>query len=78
MLLKKIIKNLPINIQKINIKGLSLDSREIKKNYLFFATKGKKYNGENYIFEAIKKGARAVICDTNCIIKKKKNSNYKS
>jgi len=72
MLLKKIIKKLPINIQKINIKGLSLDSRQIKKNYLFFAIKGKKYNGENYIFDAIRKGARAIVCDINCKIKNKK------
>ena len=69
MLLKKIIKKLPINIQEISIKGLSLDSRQIKKNYLFFATKGNKYNGENYIVEAIRKGARAVVCDINCEIK---------
>ena len=72
MLLKKIIKNIPIGIQKINIKGLSLDSRQIKNNYLFFAIKGSKYNGENYIINAIKKGAKAVVCDTNCKIKNKK------
>ena len=71
MLLKKIIKNLPISIQKINIKGLSLDSRQIKKNYLFFAIKGNKYNGKNYINNAIRKGAKAVVCDTNCKIKSK-------
>jgi len=71
MLLKKIIKNLPIGIQKINIKGLSLDSRQTKKNHLFFAIKGKKYNGENYIFSAIKKGAKAVVCEKNCKIKNK-------
>ena len=69
MLLKKIIKNLEIDIQKINIEGLSLDSRQIRKNYLFFATKGIKYNGENYIYSAIKKGAAAVVCDTDCKIK---------
>ena len=72
MLLKKIIKNLPIGIQKINIKGLSLDSRQIKKNYLFFAIKGKRYNGEKYIVEAIKKGAKVIICEINCKIKYKK------
>ena len=71
MLLKKIIKNLPIGIQKINIKGLSLDSRQTKKNYLFFAIKGTKYNGENYIVNAIRKGAKAIVCDVNC---KKKNN----
>ena len=72
MLLKKIIKNLPINIQKINIKDLSLDSRKIKKNYLFFAINGTKSNGEDYIISAIKKGARAIVCDTKCEVKNKK------
>ena len=72
MLLKKIIRNLPIGIQKINIKGLSLNSRQIKKNYLFFALKGIKYNGENYILNAIRKGAKAIVCDINCKIKSKK------
>ena len=72
MLLKKIIKKLPINIQKINIKGMSLDSRQIKKNYLFFASKGKNSNGEDYILSAIKKGAGAIVCDINCKIKSKK------
>jgi murE/murF fusion protein len=72
MLLKKIIKNLSVNTQEINIEGLSLDSRQIKKNYLFFATKGKKYNGKDYIFSAIKKGAGAVVCDINCKIKNTK------
>ena len=72
MLLKKIIKKIPINIQKINIKGLSLDSRQIKNNYLFFAIKGKKKNGEKYIVNAIKKGASVVVCDISCKIKNKK------
>ncbi len=72
MLLKKIIKHLPIDIQKINIKGLSSDSNQIKKNYLFFAIKGSESNGEDYINSAIKKGATAVVCDLNCKIKSKK------
>jgi len=69
MLLKKIIKNLSIDTKKINIEGLSLDSRKIKKNYLFFAIKGTKHNGRDYIFSAIKKGAGAVVCEVNCKIK---------
>ena len=72
MLLKKIIKSLTDHNPKINIKELSLDSRQVKKNYLFFATKGKKYNGENYIFSAIKNGASAIVCDANCKIKNTK------
>ena len=72
MLLKKIIKNLSIDIGKINIKGLGLDSRLIKKNYLFFAVKGTESNGENYIFNAIKNGAIAVVCEAGCTVKNKK------
>ena len=72
MLLKKIIKNLPIGIQNIDIEGLSQDSRQIKKNYLFFATKGSKFNGEKYILDAISKGAKAVICGQKCKIKANK------
>jgi len=71
MLLKKIIKNLSIDIQKIDIKGLALDSRKIKKNYLFFAIKGTESNGENYILSAIKKGAAAVVCDESYKIENK-------
>jgi murE/murF fusion protein len=71
MLLKKIIKNLPTGIQKINIKEMSLTSRQIKKNYLFFAIKGKKNNGENYIDHAIRRGASIVVCDISCKIKNK-------
>ena len=76
MLLKKIIKNLSINIQKINVKGLSLDSRKIKKGYLFFATKGTVYNGEDYIYNAIRKGASAIVCKTSCKIHDKKRLYY--
>jgi murE/murF fusion protein len=72
MLLKKIIKGLPTNIQKININGLSLDSRQIKKNFLFFVIKGKEFNGEDYILSAIKNGAKAIICEKNYKIKNKK------
>ena len=72
MLLRKIIKNLPREIFNINIEDLSLDSRQIKKNHLFFAVKGTKSNGEKYILDAITKGAKAVVCSLNCKIKSKK------
>ena len=72
MLLKKIIKNSPIKISNINIEGLSLDSKKNKKNHLFFAIRGTKINGENYILEAINKGAKAVVCSLKCKIKNNK------
>tara|TARA_A100001011_G_scaffold70831_2_gene72478 strand:- start:1518 stop:4277 length:2760 start_codon:yes stop_codon:yes gene_type:complete len=61
MLLKKLIKNCPIKLSDIKVKGLSSDTRKIKKGDLFFALKGSKINGEKFISQALKKGACAIV-----------------
>ena len=43
MLLKKLIKGCPKKLKSIRIKGIISDSRKIKKDFLFFALKGKKF-----------------------------------
>ncbi len=86
MLLKNLIKNTPKSIEKLEIKGLALNSKKVKKGFIFFALRGNKSNGEDYIKEAIKKGAILVICSKDCkfrtkkihIIKTKKIRNYLS
>ena len=45
----------------IDITNIDSDSRNIKKNGLFVAISGFDVDGHNYIKEAIKKGAIAVI-----------------
>ena len=55
MLLKNLIKNIPKDKKNINITGLAIDSNKIKKDYIFFAIKGNKINGENFVKDAIKK-----------------------
>ena len=54
-LLKKIFKK--ININDIKYVGVSINSKTIKKNELFFSIKGKNEDGHRYVKEAIKKGA---------------------
>ena len=44
-----------------SIYHVSIDSRNIKKNTLFIAIKGERYDGHNFIAEVVKKGAAAVI-----------------
>ena len=66
MLLKKLIKNLSKENKKKEIKGLAIDSKKVKKDFIFFAIKGHKYNGENYINDAILKGANVIICSEKC------------
>ena len=66
MLLKKLIKNLPKLKKNIKIQGITTDSKKVKKNYIFFAIKGSKINGEKFIDQAIKRGAIAIVCSKNC------------
>ncbi len=73
MLLKNLISNIPIKKKNIFIRGISIDSKEIKKNFIFFAIKGNKINGEKFINKAIIKGAKVIVCSKNCKIKIKNN-----
>ena len=66
MLLKKLIKNLPEKKKKLRIKGLSINSKNISKGFIFFAIRGYKSNGEKFIKEAVTKGAEVVICSKKC------------
>ena len=80
MLLKNLIKETPKDKKNILVAGISANSNEIKKNFIFFAIKGKTINGENFIDDAIKKGAIVIVCSKKCnfvnknilVIKKKK------
>ncbi|MCB9247163.1 MAG: UDP-N-acetylmuramoyl-tripeptide--D-alanyl-D-alanine ligase [Ignavibacteriales bacterium] len=44
-----------------SVTSVSIDTRTIKKNSIYVAIKGKSFDGHNYIDEAIKKGAKAVV-----------------
>ena len=67
-------KLLNIKIAKdIKISNVSTDTRDLKPESLFFAIKGEKFNGNDYVENAIKKGACLVITDS----KRYKGSNKK-
>ena len=66
MLLKNLIKGIPENKKNVIVSGISSNSKNIKKNFIFFAIKGKKINGEKFIKEAINKGASIIICSKTC------------
>ncbi len=72
MLLKNLIKNLPNNLKNLNIRGLAINSKKVKKNFIFFAIKGNKFDGKNYINQAIKNGAIVVVASKNCKLKSNK------
>ncbi|MBQ3994170.1 MAG: hypothetical protein II638_04900, partial [Erysipelotrichaceae bacterium] len=57
MLLSQIFKGAP----DIEIEQLSIDSRHSMKNAIFFCLDGIKYDGHDYIEEAISNGAKVIV-----------------
>ncbi|MCO6494699.1 MAG: UDP-N-acetylmuramoyl-L-alanyl-D-glutamate--2,6-diaminopimelate ligase [Bacteroidetes bacterium] len=47
----------------IVISSLTQNTNEVKKECLFFAVKGTKTDGHNFIEEVIQKGATAIVCE---------------
>jgi UDP-N-acetylmuramoyl-tripeptide--D-alanyl-D-alanine ligase len=47
----------------LECKSITIDSREIIKDSLFFSLKGENFNGNKYAGEALKKGCRYAIVD---------------
>ena len=63
MLLGDYFQNIKDSCKKINFSGIAYDSNQIKENYIFFAIKGNKFDGNKYIQEAIKKGAKIIVSE---------------
>lgn len=59
----KLIAGLP----SLSVEGISIDSRTIKKNEAFVAIKGNKFDGHDFIEEAIKKGANCIMGEARLI-----------
>ena len=74
MLLKNLIKDLSPDVASIKIRGVSFDSRTIKKGELFVSIKGSKFDGDKFIDDACKKGASAIVHSKN--LKKINKSKY--
>ena len=69
MLLKNLINKIPNHLKGLSVKGLEINSKKVKKGFIFFAIKGKKFNGENFIDNAIQNGASLIICSKKCKFK---------
>ena len=51
------------NYKKIFFSNISFNNNQVKKNYIFFAIKGNKINGNNFISSAIKNGAKIIVTE---------------
>ena len=48
---------------KVKVSGIATDSREIRKGMIFAVIRGNKNNGKQYIKDAYKSGAKALLCE---------------
>ena len=72
MQLKDYIPNINKKYGKVSFSGIAFDSSKVKKNDIFFAIKGNKFDGNNFINKAIKKGAKIIVSEKK-ITKKEEN-----
>jgi len=52
-----------LSLMDTHVSGIAYDSRDVKEGYLFVAIKGEKFDGHDFIGDAIKKGAAAVAAE---------------
>ena len=65
MYIGKLFKNLPKKYYLHKFNNLILDSRKCKQGDIFFSIRGVKKNGNKFINDAIKNGARTIVSDLN-------------
>ena len=75
MILRELLKDCGISehsiganlLNNMDIPGVAYDSRSVGKGYLFVAMKGERTDGHNFVTEAIKRGAVAVVSEREII-----------
>ncbi len=72
MFLKDYFPKLKKKYFKVEFKGIAFNSKLVKKGFIFFAIKGNNIDGNKFIKEAIKNGAKIIISQD---IKEKFNEN---
>ena len=63
MLIGNFLKNIKKEFRNHRFAGLSFNSADCKNDYIFFAIKGTKSDGNKFIDHAIKTGAKTIISE---------------
>ncbi len=70
MLLSELLNNISViqvagSPEKVEVKSITVDSREVHPGCIFVAIKGFKQDGHKFIPQAVSKGASAIVLDNN-------------
>jgi UDP-N-acetylmuramoyl-tripeptide--D-alanyl-D-alanine ligase len=66
---QRILEELQGRLQRMEIKGISIDSRTIKEGELFIAIRGDRYDGHTFVPDAIRKGAWGALVERDALQK---------
>jgi len=72
MLLGDYFTNIDNSKKKLFFSGISFNSKDIKKDNIFFAIKGNNFDGNKFISNAIKKGSKIIISEKRIANSQKK------
>jgi murE/murF fusion protein len=64
---RNILQGLQEKLQQMEIRGVSIDSRTVREGELFIAIRGERYDGHDFVPDAIRKGAWGAIVDRNVL-----------
>jgi UDP-N-acetylmuramoyl-tripeptide--D-alanyl-D-alanine ligase len=64
---KKLLEELVGGLESMNFKGVSIDSRNIQAGELFIAIKGGRFDGHDFVPEAIRKGAWGAVVERSAL-----------
>ena len=70
MLLEKLLQGVKVlnKYKNINVNDIQIDSREVKKGDVFIALKGSEKDGNDYVADAIRNGASAIVSEENLAV----------
>lgn len=51
------------NFRNLDLKGISIDSNMVQRDFMFVALKGQKRDGHDFIYHAIERGASAILVE---------------
>jgi len=63
----KLLKELLEKMEKLEIKGVSIDSRTIREGELFVAIKGDRFDGHDFVPEVMKRGAWGALVERTAL-----------
>lgn len=64
---RKILEELQGRLLNMEIKGISIDSRTVKEGELFIAIRGDRYDGHDFVPDALRKGAWGALVEQSAL-----------